>query len=120
MTARIKVEQFEQMTTHELADVLTNFVLLLRRMPDVKWQELQAPIHMEQSTETTHTHKPHPQVLIQDELKKMTVADLKEIAKDLHIPLSTKIKKDELISRILARQDRQSYGHSEQYAIQEI
>jgi len=36
------VEQLESMTTHELADMLSNIVMLLRRMPDVPCQELVA------------------------------------------------------------------------------
>ena len=41
MSSRITVDQLEQMKTHELADVLANIVLVLRRMPDVPCTQLQ-------------------------------------------------------------------------------
>jgi len=37
----ISVGDIEQMTTHELADLLSNVVLVLRRLPDVPMCQLQ-------------------------------------------------------------------------------
>ena len=42
---RLSVNDLEQMTTHQIADLLANIVLLLRRLPDV-------PIAGLKSTET--------------------------------------------------------------------
>src|SRR6266700_2721323 len=117
MNTPIAVKQLEQMTTHELATVLSEVVLLLRRLPNVKWQDLQ---QAEQTIATKQVQEIHPQVLILEELKKMRIADLQEIAKDLHMHVPAKTRKDDLIARIIARQGRQDYNHSEQYAIQDI
>ena len=43
-SAVFTAEQLESMTTHELADMLSNIVMLLRRMPDVPCQELTAQL----------------------------------------------------------------------------
>ena len=40
MSTRITVEQLEHMKTHDLAELLANVVLVLRRMPDVQCREL--------------------------------------------------------------------------------
>ena len=40
MGTRMTIDQLEQMKTHELADLLANVVLLLRRMPDVACKQL--------------------------------------------------------------------------------
>ncbi len=40
MSTRITVEQLEHMKTHELAELLANVVLVLRRMPNVECREL--------------------------------------------------------------------------------
>lgn len=37
---RLSLADLEAMRTHELADLLSNFVLLLRRLPDVPFGEL--------------------------------------------------------------------------------
>ncbi len=37
----IGVGDIEQMTTHDLADLLSNIVLVLRRLPDVPMRQLQ-------------------------------------------------------------------------------
>lgn len=120
MGTQITVKQLEQMTTHELANMLSEVVFLLRRLPDVKWQDLQ---QAEQTVQTPATQQPqevHPHVLMLEELSKMHVPDLREIAKDLHMHVPAKTKKDDLIAKIIARQGRQDYNHSEQYAIQDI
>jgi hypothetical protein len=38
---RITVDDLEKMTTHQIADLLANLVLVLRRMPDVPAVQLQ-------------------------------------------------------------------------------
>lgn len=132
----ISIDQLEQMTTHELADVLSNIVLLLRRMPNVTWQELQSPQNEIPVTSTgapisvapvssmaeraPAVHIPSPShILLREELEKMLKLDLQEIAKDLNMPISSKMTKGEIINKILSRQSRQD-GHSEQYAIQNL
>ena len=57
-SAVFTAEQLESMTTHELADMLSNIVMLLRRMPDVPCQELTAQVsnteqNIDVSSETT-------------------------------------------------------------------
>lgn len=37
---RFTLAELESMRTHELAELLANFVLLLRRLPDMKFSEL--------------------------------------------------------------------------------
>ncbi len=46
-TKRLTVADLEKMTTHELAELLANIVLVLRRMPDVQVQELERKIEEE-------------------------------------------------------------------------
>ena len=46
-------EQLESMTTHELADMLSNIVMLLRRMPNVPCQELTAQVSNELNTDVS-------------------------------------------------------------------
>jgi hypothetical protein len=120
MATQITVKQLEQMTTHELANMLSEVVFLLRRLPNVKWQDFQQTEQRAQTTTTQQPQEVHPHMLMLEELKKMRIPDLQEIAKDLHMHVPARIKKDDLISRIIARQGRQDYNHSEQYAIQDI
>ena len=121
----ISIEQLEQMTTHELAETLSNIVLLLRRMPNVTWQELQ-PSQKEIPTTSIQERTPsapapsHAHVLLREELVKMHIPDLQEIAKDLHMRVPKNSRKEDLINKILSRQSREDYGHSEQYAIQNL
>lgn len=140
MSTRITVDQLEQMKTYELADLLANIVLVLRRMPDVPCKQLQ-----QEPGETTSVQQSKPgkqndatkrrktaaiveeQPLQQastsstsfteEELKKKTIADLKKMANNLHVIFSSKAKKDELISKILSRQ---GHEHSEQYAMMNV
>ncbi|MHB8598268.1 MAG: Rho termination factor N-terminal domain-containing protein [Ktedonobacteraceae bacterium] len=120
MSTRLTVDQLEQMKTHELADLLANVVLLLRRMPDVACGQLAQQMPSlsaiqalpEQSQATIPTV-----ILSRDDLQKKTVAELKKIAHELQLPLSAKMKKDEMVSKILART---SDRHSEQFAIHEM
>ena len=135
MSSRITVDQLEQMRTHELADLLANIVLVLRRMPDIPCTQLQQslvePEVPQSKTEKQSTVKkngtnvvvevqteqaPSLPVFTEAELKKKKVADLQKIVTTLHIPTSSK-KKDDLISKILARQGQE---HSEQFAIQNL
>lgn len=119
MSTRITVDQLERMKTHELADLLANVVFLLRRMPNVECSQLVRQIPGDEFSapmESPRRLSPAP-ILTQAELKKKTVAELKELANDLHIPFQAKIKKDELIAKILTRS---ADGYSEQRAIQDI
>lgn len=134
MSPRITVDQLEQMKTHELADLLANIVLVLRRMPDVPCTQLQPNLvepevqpepvkkRTTKTKETTATpevqsaQESSPSVFTEEELKKKKVPDLQKIVATLHIPTSSK-KKDDLISKILARQGQE---HSEQFAIQHL
>jgi hypothetical protein len=128
MNPRLTIEQLEQMKPHELADLLANIVLLLRRMPDVTWAELQQQLTQPTPQDTTilHTDRPdtsmEPQkqykVYTQAELKKKNTETLKMIARELNVLYPSRVKKDDLIDKILARQSGQ--GHSEQYQIQYI
>ena len=133
MSLRMSVDQLEQMKTHELADLLANIVLVLRRMPDVPCTQLQQnlvepegpPSHIEKKStgkknntviEAQVEQATSLPVFTEAELKKKKVADLQTIVATLHIPTSSK-KKDDLISKILAKQGQE---HSEQFAIQHI
>ena len=115
MGIRITVDQLERMKTHELADLLANVVLLLRRMPDVEWQQLtQMPNHDYIPEQNIPAQRSSVENWTAEALKKKKVTELIQIASDLHIPSVSKLKKDDLVSKILARQ---AHGHSEQFAI---
>lgn len=135
MSVRMSVDQLEQMKTHELADLLANIVLVLRRLPDVPCTQLQQSF-VELEVPQSHTEKKstgkkndtssvieaQPEqatslpIFAEEELKKKKVAELQKIVATLHIPTSSK-KKDDLISKILTRQGQE---HSEQFAIQHL
>ncbi|MBV9230701.1 MAG: Rho termination factor N-terminal domain-containing protein [Chloroflexi bacterium] len=120
MSTRLTVDQLEHMKTHELADLLANVVLLLRRMPNVEWRALASQLPGDELfaiEEVPESRPAEAPTLTAETLKKKTVAELKKLADELHLPISSKIKKDELISKLLARQTR---NHSEQYAIQDV
>jgi hypothetical protein len=145
-SATFTAEQLEQMTTHELAEMLSNVVMLLRRMPDVPCQGLVAretsvevapeiispvpavstssisikPLVSEQESSVPNGQDASQSLQQRiDELmdKKYTVAKLKAMADELGIPYPTKATKAELAKRIAERQAR---GHSEQYAIMNL
>ncbi len=135
MSLRMTVDQLEQMKTHELADLLANIVLVLRRMPDVPCTQLQQSlvepevpqpktvkknVAKKNGTSSVVETQSEPvtssPVFTEEELKKKKVADLQKIVATLHIPTSSK-KKDDLIGKILARQGQE---HSEQFAIQHM
>ena len=117
----LTIEQLEGMKTHELADLLGNIALLLRRMPDVACGELIQPIPSDDVFMALEVpQKASPKIpLTEAELKKRstTVAVLKKIADELYISYPGNIKKDDLISKILARA---ATGRSEQFAIQDV
>ena len=117
----LTIEQLEGMKTHELADLLGNIALLLRRMPDVACGELMQPIPNDDVFITAEVpQKASPKIpLTEAELKKRstTVAMLKKIADELIISYSSKPTKGELIDKILARA---ATGRSEQFAIQDV
>lgn len=119
MSTRITVEQLEQMKTHDLAELLANVVLVLRRMPDVECRELMQPVAPKDSfVPVEEVQTPSPTIpFTQSELKKRKVEELRKIADDLHLTIPAKLKKDEIINKILARSANR---HSEQYAIQNV
>lgn len=122
MTTRITIDQLERMKVHDVADLLANIVLLLKRMPNVECRELLQTlpdeIHLQQKYRPEQLSS--TRVWNEQDLKDKKVADLKKIADELHIPYTSRIKKDELAAKILARSARADSGRSEQYAIQEL
>lgn len=123
MNTRLTIEQLEHMKTHELADLLANVVLLLRRMPDIECGQLtqisamfQSPVPPTVQPQASEEASIGSTITAAD-LQKKTVPALKKIATELHVSYTGKIKKDELINKILARQ---THSHSEQYAIQHL
>ncbi len=123
MNKHLTVDQLESMKTHELADLLAHVVLILKRMPNVECRQLAASLPSEdplteQEAKTHATVPVHHNLELQEaELKSKKVADLRAIAINLGLTVPTKLKKDELITKILARS---SQSHSEQYAIQNL
>ena len=135
MSSPLTIEQLENLKIHDLADLLANVVMVLRRMPDVSCKELQPALeetplmHSEPMKKTTTKSKktvhsaeeqappsstPH---FSQEEIEKKTVPELKKIAKELYVLVPASAKKAELVSKILAKQER---SHSEQFAIQNM
>jgi hypothetical protein len=113
------IEQLEKMKTHELADLLANVVLLLRRMPNVECKQLIQQIpgngHIKQA-EPERIARPRS-TFTREELAKRKLPELKTLAKELNVLFSASTKKDDLIYKILARP---ADGHSEQRAIQDL
>jgi hypothetical protein len=128
--------QLASMTTHELADMLANVVLLLRRMPNVSCQELTTSATLQDeavdttpatsfATSLTESSSENSTSGLSEgsvqerivELKRKTVKELQTLADDLGIPYPSKATKDVLAKRIAERQAR---GHSEQYAIMNL
>src|SRR5258708_1309583 len=107
------------MRTHELAELLGNVALLLKRMPDVECGQLARQI----GSDTILSQAELPQRSLPSSpvteagLRKMKLEELKKKADDLLIPFSSRVKKDDLVSKILARS---ASGHSEQFAIQDL
>ena len=119
MATRLTIDQLEKMKTHELADMLANVVLLLRRMPDVECKQLVQQVPGKQSIErpTFEQVSMSASSFTREELAKKTVAELKALAKELNVLFSGTTKKDDLINKILARA---ADGRSEQRAIQDL
>ena len=120
MHTRFTIEQLEQMKTHELADLLANVVLVLRRMPNIECKQLEQlpePIQVSEPPVSSPASAPTSPNITVDDLQSKTVPQLKKIATELHVSYTGRIKKDELIAKILSRQAK---GHSEQYAIQHL
>jgi Rho termination factor, N-terminal domain len=127
METRMTLEQLEKMKTHEIADLLTNVVLLLRRLPDVPCGQLiqQTPgdeHRNEQAAQTASVHTAENTTaalpsLTREELAKKKVAELKILAKELNVLFSSTTKKDDLINKLLARA---ANGYSEQRAMLDL
>lgn len=123
MNKHLTVDQLEAMKIHELADLLGNIVMVLRRMPDVECRQLIAqfssdePLSEQQNNLQPATSIDTNLALKEAELRNKKVPDLKAIALELGLKLPAKAKKDEFVAKILARLGQ---GHSEQYAIQNL
>lgn len=122
MRTRISIEQLEQMRTHELADLLANISMLLRRVPDVVYSQLIPPIPSDEVYMRPEPVQPSlptssSPTLTRAELEKMKKDELIKIADKLPISYSSKATKGELINKILAGP---ANGHSEQFAIAEL
>jgi len=121
MNKRFTIDQLEAMKTHELADLLTNVVLVLKRMPNVECRQLTTPSSSDEPETNTQPTAPvltHQTLELKEaELKNKKVADLRVIAVDLGLTVPSKLKKEELIAKILTRSGQ---SHSEQYAIQNL
>src|SRR5439155_7858497 len=98
METRMTIDQLEKMKTHELADMLANVVVLLRRMPDVECKQLvqQVPsdVEVEQPT-LVQVAKPSPP-FTREELTNKKVPELKALAKELNVLFPAAIKRDDL------------------------
>jgi|SRR5712691_11856964 len=128
MKIHFTIEQLEQMKTHELADLLSNLALLLRRMPDVPCGQLtqqipdiaaftQPEIPLQPSSSPPVAQIGLNSAFTREELDKKKLPELKKIAEDQLISHAKNIKKADLINRILAKP---ADGHSEQYAMRDL
>jgi hypothetical protein len=119
MKTPITIEQLERMKTHELAELLGNVALLLKRLPDVECGQLA----QQNASDTVFTQTELPRRTLPSSpfteigLRKKRVEELKKIADDLLIAYPARIKKDDLVSKILARS---ASRRSEQFAIQDL
>ena len=145
MSTPITIDQLEHMKTHELADLLSNVVLLLRRMPNVECREFTRDLDLgeqssprerqgeqgsnflnnrssQPSTNDLPRKEPSEQPPFQTtwtlaDLEGKKVDELKQIAKDLSLRFPSNIRKNDLLNKLRVRL---SHSHSEQYAIQDI
>ena len=119
MGTRLTINQLEQMKTHELADLLANVVLLLRRLPDVECKQLVQQVPSNQDVERPEAEQVVMPAasLTREGLVKRKISELRTLAKELNVFLPASIKKDDLINRILTRS---ADGRSEQRAIQDV
>src|SRR5437868_5855065 len=113
MGTRMTIEQLEKMKTHELADLLANVVLLLRRMPNVECKQLIEQVpgngYVEQPV-SEQVSRPRS-TFTREELSKKHLPELRALAKELNVLFAASIRKDDLIHKILARP---ADGRSEQ------
>lgn len=119
MKTRMTIDELEQLKTHELADLLSQVVLLLRRMPNIECKQLIQPISEQQLPTPLETSAAMPSTtsFTHEELSKKKVAELRTLAKELHVLFTSSTKKADLIQKILARS---ADGRSEQCAIQDL
>ena len=123
MATRVTVEQLEKMKTHDIADLLANIVLLLRRLPDIPYSQLiqQAPSDEHRNGQVEQAAPVQTTAALpsftREELTKKKVVELKSLAKELNVLFPSTAKKDDLINKILARA---ANGHSEQRAMLDI
>ncbi|MBE3561234.1 MAG: Rho termination factor N-terminal domain-containing protein [Ktedonobacteraceae bacterium] len=119
MNTRFTIEQLERMKTHDIAELLSNVVLLLRRLPNIECRQLMQVASEAAAAEEPAQAERAPRfiTLTPEELKGKKVDELKQIARDLELPIPSRIKKDELIRKLLSRRGQ---THSEQYAIQDV
>ncbi len=116
MGTRLTIDQLEKMKTHELADMLANVVLLLRRMPDVECKQLLQPVPGNQNGEQPpleHVSAPATSFTL-EELEEKKVPELRVLAKGLNVRGFSTKNKDDLIVGILAKS---ADGRSEQRAM---
>ncbi|HZU00238.1 MAG TPA: hypothetical protein VFA10_11280, partial [Ktedonobacteraceae bacterium] len=87
MKTHMTIDQLEQMKTHELADMLSNVVLLLRRMPDVECKQLvqQVPSHQDTERSTSAPVAKSSSTFTRGELAKKKLDELKMLAKELNV-----------------------------------
>jgi len=93
------------MKTHELADMLANVVLLLRRMPDVECKQFLRPVPDSQNGERPALEHvtANPSSFTRDELEKKKKEELRALAKRLNVRFSSSTLKGDLIASILAK-----------------
>jgi len=116
MGTRLTIDQLEKLKTHELADLLANVVLLLRRMPDVECKQLIQQVPGNQHVKdpgSEHISSPVSSYT-QEELEEKKKDELKALAKKLNVRGFSTKNKDDLIVGILARS---ANGRSEQRAM---
>jgi hypothetical protein len=122
MVTRITADQLEGMKTHEVAELLSNVVLLLRRMPNVECRQLTRQLTTDAPDNETSLENPKEQAPTQNrwtvaDLQGKKLAELKQIANALELRYPSKIKKDDLLQKLAFKL---SGAHSEQYTIQDI
>ena len=116
MGTRLTIDQLEKLKTHELADMLANVVLLLRRMPDVECKQLIQQVPGNQHVKdpgSEHVSAPASSYT-REELEKKRVTELKILAKKLNVLGFSTMNKGGLIVGILAKS---ADGRSEQRAL---
>src|SRR5579884_2329339 len=119
MKTRMTIDELEQLKTHELADLLSQVVLLLRRMPNIECKQLMQPTPEQQlpTPVQAQTTTPSTTSFTYEELDKKKVAELRKLAKELHVLIPSNARKEIVIQKILARS---ADGRSEQRAIQDL